>query len=270
MSAPAASPHVDIVADELPTGPAPRTAYVDADELVRPGRRTSGDLGEQAYAPVRVRGGYLVGAQTPRSTGRWYDDALFVPDHGKTRRILRQPWAGAANYFLGRSTVSADGRLVAMLTSGYDPDLVGEIVRPLPGHRGLTWRTDRGEVVQSWSPNDRLVLTAVDAGPFAGGGELPQTATLRIRQAATGTVVGEIRGLVGVDTEFHRSPVWESSDTLLTSAWSAYVPDDDRPRLDGRREIRCTVSSLTCEAVLPEPAPSGYRPTSLWATRPSS
>jgi hypothetical protein len=190
-------------------------------------------------------------------------------DTDRMSRVLTAPpsrtaagWTGGSDYLFGGAAAANLSTHQVALPSG-----AREVVRPLPGHRGRTWRTARGEVVQSWSPDDKLVVSAVHPGPYAGGGELPQTAMLRIRRAATGVVVGEVRGLVGVDTEFHRTPVWEGPDTLLTSAWSEYVPDDYRPSLGGRREIRCTVSTLSCETVLPAVY---YRPMGIWATRPSS
>ncbi|GAA4690190.1 hypothetical protein [Nocardioides conyzicola] len=129
-----------------------------------------------------------------------------------------------------------------------------QLVRPLPGESGPRWRTGHNEVVESWSPDDRYVLSIV-AKPYfdISDHDLPAFATVRIRKARTGALVAEYRGLLAVKFFGPQSPAWEpDSASVLMSAFSG-IDDhiEENPYGTGHGYVRCTVTKPSCELVLP-------------------
>lgn len=167
----------------------------------------------------------------------------------RTRTVAVLPYDDGQGW--AESQTRADLRVERMAVgSGHR-----QVVRPVPGHAGPRWRTGPTEVVQSWSPGGKYVVTAArPTGPLWGYYDMEVARKLIVRRASDGTPVAVFTGFFAVDVKWHHAPVWESADTFLLSAWSSADDDDpDHPRLNDRRRIRCTVSTASCERVAPYP-----------------
>ena len=128
-----------------------------------------------------------------------------------------------------------------------------EVMRSMRTSR-VRWATQNGEYVLSFSPDDRLVVTAARlAGPNEDS-YWDFSYELRVRDARTGLLERTFQGNLG--TDWPVSPVWEDDQTLLIRATSDLVgPTEDA---DGEYHesyfpdpaiIRCHTGSGDCEKV---------------------
>lgn len=121
------------------------------------------------------------------------------------------------------------------------------VVLSIPKDPARKWRTGPHEIVQSWSPDDRRVLTSEILQTI----ETSYSTTMRIRDARTGAVLATFQGWFEVEPQAHHSPVWESSDALLMTAYSQLIVDEDDTYSEHRAMVRCRVSLGTCETAGP-------------------
>ncbi|HEX3929435.1 MAG TPA: hypothetical protein VHW64_01935 [Nocardioides sp.] len=109
------------------------------------------------------------------------------------------------------------------------------------------WRTGAHERVQSWSPDDRFVLTAAHHGT-SGGWDL-----LRVRRARDGALVTTYLGANNLFTDNSWEPAWETASTFVFTAGSDCGPDGSPEGGDciSQLTIRCTVRGACEQVALP-------------------
>jgi hypothetical protein len=171
----------------------------------------------------------------------------------RTRTVATLP-PGLATAWDGLAMPRADLRVQQLAVNRGER----QVVRAVPGHEGPRWRTRANEQVQSWSPNGAYVVSAQPGKERWGYYDTPVAHRLLVRRAGTGEIVQVFTGLFAVDVRWHHAPVWETSDSLLLSAWSS-TTDADHPRPTGRRLIRCTISTASCTKVLAKPKAAAPR-----------
>ncbi|KRF15366.1 hypothetical protein ASG90_11685 [Nocardioides sp. Soil797] len=110
------------------------------------------------------------------------------------------------------------------------------------------WTTRRWEHVVSWSPDNKLVVTA--DRPKSEWLYQVTAGRLRIRDARSGKIRLTLTGIFNVQWARHGLPAWEDSHTLLLKAYSEWRSEpEDGPYPVGGESIRCSVTKKACEKI---------------------